>query len=187
VLPTRKNIVNRLLVAAALLCAAAVSAHEYTAGKIRITHPWARPTVPGMSMGVAYLSLENRGDTEEVLTGASTPAAARVEFHQTTIADGMARMRPLAQLVLPPGQTVKAEPGGVHLMLVDLKHPLEAGTQVPLVLQFRGAGRIEVMLEIEQREVASAAEGMARDHALLTRHASGSDHGARPGGHADAR
>ncbi|HEX6638551.1 MAG TPA: TonB-dependent receptor [Steroidobacteraceae bacterium] len=159
---------KRLLFVAALFMGAAVSAHDYTAGKILIAHPWSRPTAPGMPMGVAYLSLENRGTTEDALTGASTPAAARVELHQTTFSEGIARMRPLAQVVLPPGRTVKIEPGGVHMMLVDLKHPLEAGTQVPLVLEFRDAGRIEVMLHIEQRDVAGAESTMTRTLGTVT-------------------
>jgi iron complex outermembrane receptor protein len=160
--------VNRLLLASALLCAATASAHDYTAGKIFIAHPWARPTAPGMPMGVAYFTLENRGATEDALIAASTPAAARVEFHQTTLAEGIARMRPLAQVVLPPGKTVRVEPGGVHAMLVELKHPLEAGRQVPLVLEFREAGRVEVKLNIEQRDVASAENEMTRTLGTVT-------------------
>jgi iron complex outermembrane receptor protein len=160
--------VKRLLVAAALLWAATASAHDYTAGRIFIAHPWSRPTAPGIPMGVAYLSLENRGTAEDVLTGASTPAAARVEFHQTTLTEGIARMRPLTEVVLPPGKTVKVEPGGVHMMLVELRHPLEAGTQVPLTLVFRDAGKVDVMLNIEQRDVASAENEMTRTMGTVT-------------------
>ncbi len=159
---------KRLLVAAALLWAATTSAHDYTAGKIFIAHPWSRPTAPGIPMGVAYLSLENRGTAEDALISASTPAASRVEFHQTTLSEGIARMRPLTEVALPPGKTVKVEPGGVHFMLVELKHPLEAGTQVPLTLVFRNAGRIEVSLHIEQRDVASAENEMTRNMGTVT-------------------
>lgn len=159
---------KRLLVAAALLCAVTASAHDYSAGKIYIAHPWSRPTQPGMPMGVAYLSLENRGATADALISASTPAAARVEFHQTTITEGIARMRPLAEVALPPGKTVKVEPGGIHMMLVELQKPLEAGTQVPLTLVFREAGKVEVVLHVEQRDVASAENEMTRNMGTVT-------------------
>ena len=160
---TRKDIVQRtfmtLMVAA---WAALASAHDYQVGKIFIAHPWSRPTAPGMPMGVAYFTVENRGSAEDVLIGASTPAAARVEFHQTTLSEGMARMRPLAQVSLPPGKSVKLEPGGIHLMLVELKHPLEAGTQVPLTLVFRDAGQVEVLLHVEARDHTNLENGMTR-------------------------
>jgi iron complex outermembrane receptor protein len=162
--------VNRLLILLALAVAwpAETNAHDYQAGNILIAHPWSRPTAPGMPMGVAYFSLENRGATDDVLVSASTPAAARVEFHQTTLSEGLARMRPLAQVVLPAGKTVKVEPGGIHLMLVELKHALEAGKQVPLTLVFRDAGAIEVMLNIEPRNVIGLENEMTRTMGTVT-------------------
>jgi copper(I)-binding protein len=133
---------------AALSLACAAMGGEYRAGPLRIQDPWARPAPEGMVMGVAYFTLANDGETEDALIAASTPAAARVEFHQTTLADGMARMRPLAQISVSPGQTVKVEPGGIHLMLVQLSQSLVAGQQVPLTLEFRNAGKVEIQLRI---------------------------------------
>ena len=75
--------------------------------------------------------------------------AARVEFHRTIIAQGMARMRPADDLRIAPGATLTAEPGGLHLMLVDLKAPLSAGTTIPLSLRFERAGEITVSVRVE--------------------------------------
>ena len=143
-----------ILLAATMGLAGAAYAHDVQVGNIRITQPWSRPTPPGVPMGVAYFTLENRGTAEDVLLSASTPVAARVEFHQTTMSEGVARMRSLTQLLVPAGRTVKAEPGGVHLMLVELKQPLEAGDRVPLTLIFRDAGEVQVMLGVADREAA---------------------------------
>ena len=95
------------------------------------------------------LTITNRGRQADALIAASTPAAARVEIHHTTLVDGMARMRPLAEIPIPAGATVKIEPGGMHLMLVDLGAPLVAGKPVPLTLVFRVAGRVTVDLAVE--------------------------------------
>jgi len=145
-----------LLAAGVLSICSASPGNQYELGSLRIGHPWSRPTVAGMPMGVAYLSITNNGRTDDVLLAASSPVAARVEFHQTTLTDGMARMRPLAEIVVPAGATVKVEPGGIHLMLVDLRAPLEAGKSVPLELQFRHAGRITVQLSIESQDAPPA-------------------------------
>lgn len=142
---------------AAVLVAPAV-AHQYELGKLVIGHPWSRPTAAGMPMGVAYLTITNNGTEPEVLTGASSTQAASVQFHQTTISDGMARMRPLTEITIAPGATVKIEPGAIHVMLVGLKAPLELGKFVPLTLAFRNAGPITVQVAIEARDAPPAAE-----------------------------
>jgi copper(I)-binding protein len=133
-------------------CALSALAQQIEPGTLVISRPWSRPTVQGMPMGVAYLSITNNGKTADVLTGASSPAAARVEIHQTTFADGMARMRSVTDVTIAPGATVKFEPGGIHLMLVDLKAPLETGKPVPLELHFRSAGKISVVLNVEAQQ-----------------------------------
>jgi copper(I)-binding protein len=136
-----------LLAAGAL--AVAAHAHQYSVGDLVIGHPWSRPTVSGMPTGVAYLSITNKGNRRDTLIAASTPAAARVEFHRTTFEAGMAHMRPARAVVIEPNATITAEPGSLHLMLVDLKSPLVVGTTVPLVLRFETAGEITVQLQVE--------------------------------------
>jgi copper(I)-binding protein len=135
---------------AALLLAAAASAHQYSVGSLVIDHPWSRPTAEGMPMGVAYLSITNNGPREDELLEAHTPLAAHVEFHRSTFDAGMARMRPVSTLIIAPNSTVTAAPGGLHLMLVDLNSALVAGTSIPLLLRFRFAGEIAVRLAVEQ-------------------------------------
>ena len=140
------------VLATAVLLAVAAQAHQFSVGNLVINHPWARPTASGMPTGAAYLSITNHGAREDTLIGAHSPAAVRVEFHRTSIEAGMARMRPASSLVIEPGDTLTAAPGGLHLMLVDLKAPLVKGTTVPLVLTFKEAGEVTVQLKIELQD-----------------------------------
>lgn len=121
------------------------------AGPLLVSDAWARPTAAGMPMGVAYFVVRNDGATDDAIVAASTSAAARVEIHQTTLDGGMARMRPLREIAVPAKSQVAIAPGGIHLMLVDLVAPLAAGARVPLTLQFRNAGRVEIHLAVEAR------------------------------------
>jgi len=125
-------------------------ANQYQLGSLVISHPWSRPTAPGMPMGVAYLSITNRGKDAEVLVSVCTPVAARVEIHQTTIVDGMARMRPLGEIEIAPGATVKIEPGGIHLMLVDLAAALD---QHGIIRDFLGQGMFEGIFYLWERRL----------------------------------
>jgi len=50
------------------------------------------------------------------------------------------KMRPLARLELPAGTPVELKPGGYHLMLIDIAHPLAKGERVPLQLMVEDKG-----------------------------------------------
>jgi hypothetical protein len=112
----------------ALACVALVSfataiavAQEYRAGTLRVLHPWSRPTAPGVSVGAAYFEVRNEGATDDRLVGASTPIAARVEIHETRIVAGVAQMRAQEAVAIVAGRTITAAPGGLHLMLIELR------------------------------------------------------------------
>lgn len=134
-----------------MLCLAACAPEPHGVKGVVISDAWTRPTATGMPMGVAYFTITNNTGADDALVAASTPAAARVEMHETSIEDGMARMRPLTEIAVPRAGRVAVAPGGIHLMLVDLVQPLEAGSRVPLVLEFRTAGKMTVELSVEAR------------------------------------
>ncbi|MEO8923709.1 MAG: copper chaperone PCu(A)C [Caldimonas sp.] len=153
-----------LLVAVfAALAYGAVAAHDFSVGDIRITHPFATPSLPGATTGAAYfVELENQGTKADKLLRASTPVAARVELHNMTVdAQGVMRMREIDGLELPSKATVKMRPGmGDHLMLVGLKKPLKEGETFPMSLQFERAGKVEVKVYVQTPPAAGAMADM---------------------------
>ena len=93
------------------------------------------------------------------LVAAGSPDAARAELHSMTMEGGVMRMRALPRIDLPAGQTVKLAPGGMHVMLVDLKHPLKAGDKVRLTLSVQSSGTSLTTLTIEAPVRAADAPG----------------------------
>jgi len=149
----------RIALLGGLLLPATVPGSE-TADCLSVSNAWARATPSGSSVGGAYFTIVNRGKQADTLLAVSSPAAAMVGLHRTTVENGMSRMRSAGQIVIAPGQTVKAEPGGLHVMLMGLKYPLVAGKQVQLVLTFQQAGAITVQVDVQP--IGSAApEGHA--------------------------
>lgn len=134
-------------------------AHDYEAGTIVIDRPWSRATPPTARTAAGYMTLGNTGDAADRLLGGSSSAAARVEVHEMSMTDGIMRMRQLPEgLEIPPGGSAALEPGGHHLMLIDLKKPLAAGERVPVTLSFEKAGTVEVELVVQPLG-AGAPEG----------------------------
>jgi hypothetical protein len=129
------------------------------AGPLTLTDAWIRATPPGARTGAAYLTIENAGAADRLL-GGTTPAARGVEIHTHLAEGGVQRMVRLAELTVPGGAAVRLEPGGLHLMLVDIAAPLTAGTRVTLSLQFAMAGTIVVELPVvDARANSPAAHG----------------------------
>ncbi len=68
--------------------------------------------------------------------------------------EAMMGMRQLEDgLELPAGEEVSLEPGGYHVMLLELEQPIAEGDTIEVTLTFENAG--EVKVEAEAREVGS--------------------------------
>ena len=114
--------------ALAQLAAPAAQATDYNVGPIQITAPWARATPKGASTGAAYMTITNTGKTPDKVSCVSSDASAECQIHTMTMNNGVMQMRPVeGGLEIKPGETVTLKPGGLHVMLVNLKHPLEQG------------------------------------------------------------
>ena len=151
---------RRVRIAAALVCVAFVCAAQ-AAEPLIVSNAWIRSPAPGQKVAGAYMELKS-GATA-ALVGASSPAAGRVELHSMALEAGVMRMRPVENIALPPGTTVKLAPGGLHLMLFDLKQPLKEGDRVPLALSIRrGDATASVSVEAEVR--AAARDSQKHQH-----------------------
>jgi copper(I)-binding protein len=113
------------------------------AAPLLVFDAWVRAT-PGSDMAAAYLTLRNTSSTAVTVTGIQSPLAGHAMIHETTVEDGLSRMRPHEQLVVAQGATLKLQPGGLHVMLHDLKQPLAVGSKVPLVILLAGGGTVRV-------------------------------------------
>ena len=87
-------------------------------------------------VSAAYLRITNPGDQPISLTAATTSAADVVEIHETQMEGDVMRMRPVEGIVVAPGETVALQPGGLHIMLLDLTAPLAPGEAITLTLIF---------------------------------------------------
>jgi copper(I)-binding protein len=146
-----KQLIRALLGVAfvAVLLSAPLRAEEVRAGDLVITQAWSRATPGGAKVGGGYLTIENKGTAPDRLISGSADVAAKVQVHEMSMNNGVMTMRPIeGGVVIEPGKTVKLAPGGLHLMLLDLKGPLKQGEKLPVTLEFEKAGKISVVLDV---------------------------------------
>ena len=88
------------------------------------------------------------GDEDDRLLGARSTAASEVQIHQTTNdKDGTVGMRRVEGLDLPAGGTLMLEPGGFHMMLIDVER-VGPGDEVDVTLVWENGGEWTIPAEV---------------------------------------
>jgi hypothetical protein len=119
--------------------AGCLAAQAAWAANISVSDAWARATMPGQRVSGAYMQIQS--DTDARLVGVSSPAVPRVEVHEMKMDGDVMRMREVKAIDLPKGKTVSLEPGGFHIMLMNLQKPIGVGEVIPLILTVESGGK----------------------------------------------
>lgn len=154
------------IVASFILCFA-LAAGVASAASVSVSSAWSRPAD---TTGVVYATLENHSSAPDRLVAARSPIASAVELHESTEsrgtmggssmsgmksmsamnmgAGGVASMHPVKSIPVPAHGTTRLAPGGYHVMLIGLRHPLQAGQTFPIRLHFADAGWIATTVHV---------------------------------------
>ncbi|MCD9154644.1 copper chaperone PCu(A)C [Aeromicrobium duanguangcaii] len=108
------------------------------AAGLAVADAWVKAT--DMKMSAAFAVLSNSGDEDVTIVGVTTGLTDRAEIHET--ADGA--MRPVESVTIPAGDSIRLEPGGDHLMLMDLKAPIQPGEEVELTLELGDGSTFDI-------------------------------------------
>jgi hypothetical protein len=133
-----------LIVLSALLSACGASAPDAPA--IEIEDPWVRaaPYMNGQNNSAAYLVIRNRGKQADYLTGVEASVSQVVELHTSQTKNGVTMMSAVENMEVPARGKTELQPGGLHIMLIQLNQDLNPGDTVQLTLIFAQSGRVEV-------------------------------------------
>jgi periplasmic copper chaperone A len=153
-----------------LLCAPSAFA------EVQAENGYVRAVPAGHSISAAYLTLRNNADTAVQLNSVHSDSAGTVELHQTREQDGVMRMRAAKQVEIAPGTQYHLQPGGDHLMLIDLKQPLNAGDKVKLNLSFSDGQQLQLTLPVRSPAEEAVMSGDNKAHTLHTEPAQSNQH-----------
>lgn len=140
-------------------------AHDFKSGTIELKHPWSRVAPPVAPVLGGYVTIINTGSEPDRLIGGSSVIAGKFEIHESTLVDGVAKMRPLKDgLVINPGQTVDLQPGGTHIMFVAPTSRPAEGQKFAGTLVFEKAGTINVEFAVQGMGEVPAKAGDHSKH-----------------------
>lgn len=146
------------------------------ATEVEVSDAWARAVtdLEASDRSAVYMTITG-GSEDDALVAASVPAdvAGTVEIHETVAAEeemsedgstttmgdmadddggmsGMMEMREVEQVDVPADATVELEPGGLHVMLLDVQRELTPGETIEVTLTFEVAGEMTVEAEVRE-------------------------------------
>ena len=135
-----------VIFALALLISACTSEEGIT-----VHNAWMRPTAKGEN-GAVYFAIHNGSSREDELVGVSSSVAESVEIHESSMAEGtdVMKMNQLFSVPLERGAEVTFEPGGLHVMLVNIKREVAVGEDVEVTLHFKNHQDIPVKVSVAE-------------------------------------
>lgn len=141
---------------------------------LTLTGGWAK-AAEGMS-GV-FGTLENHSETDIQVVGATSDVADLVELHETVTSGSTATMREAeGGFEIAAGSSYELEPGGDHIMLMEMPNELLPGDEVPITLELASGDTVELTVLV--KDFAGAEENYeGGDHDEGHDHNEGHEHG----------
>lgn len=116
---------------------------------LEISDVWARASIPSSPNSAAYFKIKNNSKDEYVIVAASTMIANNVELHNSFIDEkGISRMTTIDRVIVPAESTIEFKPGGMHVMLFNLKKNIKQGDKFDLNIMIENDDPITVECEV---------------------------------------
>ena len=130
------------------------------ADSVTVQDPYVRLAPPNAPATGAFMVIRNGGDKDVKVVSASNPASKVTELHTHLNEGGVMKMRPVPAIEVKAKGEAVLKPGGLHVMLIDLKAPMKEGDVVPITLGFDDGSSKQV----DAKVVRPTAAAMPMDH-----------------------
>lgn len=155
-----------------LLAALLAAGNAFAAGaadSITVIDPYVRMAPPNAPATGAFMVLKNGGGKDVKMVKADNPASKATELHTHLNEGGVMKMRQVPAIEIKAGGEAKLAPGGLHIMMIDMKSPLKEGDMVAITLTFDDGSSKKVDAPVKKAMMAGMpASGM--DHKMPMEH-----------------
>lgn len=146
----RLAVIGSAVIGAALVTVVPASAGE----SLQAENAWVPWAPPGLKVHVAYMTIVNRGATDQIIVSAESTDYERIELHRSVIKDGVSTMEAIGEVKVPANGRVEFAPTGLHLMLIGPRRPQALDGHVQIVLRLSSGEEVDVSAVIRRRDDA---------------------------------
>jgi copper(I)-binding protein len=150
------------LLAASLIFSAGVLAAA--ADNVSVQDPYVRLAPPNAPATGAFMVIKNNGDKDVKVVKADNPASKVTELHTHINDGGVMKMRPVPSIEVKAKGEAVLKPGGLHVMMIDLKAPMKEGDIVPITLSFDDGSTKQVDAKVVRPMAAPMPAAMEHKH-----------------------
>ena len=148
------------------LCIMTAVAAEVDLNRITVSNPYIMVFGKNAKSGSGYFVISNKNSSAVILNKVTSDIGAAM-LHKTDVDEtGIAKMKHLENIVVPGSGSLKLEPGGTHIMFMDLRNKLEENERYPVTLFFEGLGALKIDFILKR----------ARKHKTSHKHENGHSH-----------
>jgi copper(I)-binding protein len=155
---------KRLTLAALAACLPLATWAAGAADNVAVVDPYVRLVPPGAMATAAFMVLKNSGEKDAKVVKAETSASKVTELHTHLNEDGVMKMRQVPAIAIKAKSETALEPGGLHVMMIDLKGPLKEGDKVAITLGFDDGSSKKIEAPIRKPMPMPAEDHSAHKH-----------------------
>jgi copper(I)-binding protein len=157
-----KTVKHLSLLAASLMFSAGVLASA--ADNVSVQDPYVRLAPPNAPATGAFMVIKNNGDKDVKVLKADNPASRVTELHTHLNEGGVMKMRPVPGIDIKAKGEAVLKPGGLHVMMIDLKASMKEGDIVPITLSFDDGSTKQVDAKVVRPTAAAMQPAMEHNH-----------------------
>lgn len=126
----------------------------------KIENPRARPSLGVAKNTAAFFTIHNNTGKADKLISAQGDVAKKVELHTHLKENGVFKMRPVENIVIPANGKAELKSGGLHVMIIGVHNKLKAGDSFKLKLNFEHAAPITITVPVVKMGKMKMQKGM---------------------------
>lgn len=115
---------------------------------VDISNPVVRATPPGIKNTAVFFTIKNTTNNDQLIVSAQASAGEKVELHTHSMVNGVMSMRQVMSVPLSAGEEVLFQPGGLHIMLFNVKKPLVVGDKVDITLLLDNGEKVKFVADV---------------------------------------
>lgn len=125
---------------------------------------WVRAMPPGAQVTAAYGKLMNHGSETVEISALSSSVSGETQMHDVIAEGDQRRMVQLMSVEIAPHETLIFEPGGRHIMLLDMSNPPSEGSVVEICALSAAGTQACAEAAVERQAPASHEEHTGHHH-----------------------
>ncbi|ENC9217956.1 copper chaperone PCu(A)C [Campylobacter lari] len=122
------------------------------ANEITINDPYVRQTPTNSKTTAIFLKLKNNSDKDIKLIKAQSSLSDTTEIHDHIMENGKKMMVQIPQITIKANSSAELKPGGMHIMILNLKENITPQTKANLTLYFDDNSTIKLK-DIKSRSI----------------------------------